>query len=170
MQAVTDLKHQADVNRRDQAFQEDIHLWKIQILKRTDQQATTVPDNSGHQEQSVVATQEMAMKTTSDPKPAACKAWIPKDITRHTERIDQQDSLWKMDLELQGKPITTPAPIKKRLKQALSSMLVDICSIGAVGFYQTLIKKDSMPFVTSLYKINQIIEEKKVKAIRKNTT
>ena len=37
---------------------------------------------------------------------------------------------------------------------------VNICCIGAVGFYQNLIQPDTVAFTTSLYKINQIIEEK----------
>jgi hypothetical protein len=42
---------------------------------------------------------------------------------------------------------------------------VDIYCIGAVGFYQTLIKLDTTPFVTSLYEIDWIIEQKEIEAI-----
>jgi hypothetical protein len=42
---------------------------------------------------------------------------------------------------------------------------VDIYYIGAVGFYRTLIKPDVTPFVTSLYEIDWIIEQKEIEAI-----
>src|SRR5436190_3542011 len=32
------------------------------------------------------------------------KLWVPKDIRRHTERLDQQDNLRKMECELQENP------------------------------------------------------------------
>jgi hypothetical protein len=43
--------------------------------------------------------------------------------------------------------------------------LVDIYCISAVGFYQTFVRTDTISFVTSLYKIDQIIEEKEAEAI-----
>ena len=44
---------------------------------------------------------------------------------------------------------------------------VDIYCIRAVRFYQTLIKLETKPFVTSLYKIDQIIKDKEIEAIQK---
>ena len=46
--------------------------------------------------------------------------------------------------------------------------LVDIYCIGAVGFYRTLTKPNVTPFVTSLYEIDQIIEQKEIEAIRED--
>jgi hypothetical protein len=41
---------------------------------------------------------------------------------------------------------------------------VNICYIGAVGFYWNLIQPDTITFTTSLYEINQMIEEKETLA------
>ena len=49
-----DSAYQADAAQRDKAFQEDIHLQRIPILKRT--QATTAPDNCSYQDQAAAAT------------------------------------------------------------------------------------------------------------------
>jgi len=38
--------------------------------------------------------------------------------------------------------------------------LVDICCIGAVGFYRNLVQPDTIAFTTSLYEIDRIIKEK----------
>ena len=70
-----------------------------------------------------------------------------------------------MDLELQGKTPTTQTTKQTSSKQIASLPLVDIYYIGVVGFYQTLIKLDITPFVTSLYKIDQIIEQKEIEVI-----
>jgi hypothetical protein len=37
---------------------------------------------------------------------------------------------------------------------------VDICCIGAVGFYRNLVQPDTIAFTTSLYEIDRILEEK----------
>ena len=39
-------------------------------------------------------------------------------------------------------------------------LLVNICCIGAVGFYQNLIQPNTITFTISLYKIDQIIKKK----------
>jgi len=39
--------------------------------------------------------------------------------------------------------------------------LVNICYIGAVGFYRNLVQPNTITFTTSLYKIDRIIKEKK---------
>jgi hypothetical protein len=45
---------------------------------------------------------------------------------------------------------------------------VDIYCIGAIGFYRTLIQPKVTSFVTSLYEIDQIIEEKEAATIQEN--
>lgn len=45
---------------------------------------------------------------------------------------------------------------------------MDIYCIGAISFYRTLIKPNVTPFVTSLYEIDQIIEQKEIEAIRED--
>ena len=62
-----------------------------------------------------------------------------------------------------------PTPPSKTVKKILAQLAsVDIYCIGAVGFHRTLAKSDAQPFVTSLYKINQIIKEKEIEAIWKD--
>ena len=75
-----------------------------------------------------------------------------------------------MEQELQGKPICTQLSVKQaKRKQTTSLPPIDIYYISAIGFYQTLAKTDATPFVTSLYEINRIIEEKEAEAILKDT-
>ena len=40
------------------------------------------------------------------------------------------------------------------VKKLTDLPLVDICYIGAVGFYQNLVQPDTIAFTTSLYKID----------------
>src|SRR5204863_5784585 len=94
------------------------------------------------------------------------KPWVPRDIRRHTERLDQQDNLRKMECELQGKPPAMPITRKITIKCLTNLPPVDIYCIGAVGFYRTLIKPDTESFITSLYEIDWIIEEKEAEAIQ----
>jgi hypothetical protein len=92
------------------------------------------------------------------------KPWAPKGIERHTECLDHLDNLRKMDYELRKPaiPILTKA---LRLKKLARLAPVEIYCIGAVGFYRTLIKPDVKPFVTSLYKIDRVIEDKEIEDI-----
>jgi hypothetical protein len=46
------------------------------------------------------------------------------------------------------------------IKKPTDLLLVNICCIGTVGFYYNLIQPDIIAFITSLYKINQIIKKK----------
>jgi hypothetical protein len=56
--------------------------------------------------------------------------------------------------------------ITKQTKFIVKSLLlVDIYYISIISFYQTFVKTDIILFITSLYKIDQIIKEKKAKAI-----
>ena len=40
---------------------------------------------------------------------------------------------------------------------------VNICYIGAIGFYRNLVRPDTVAFTTSLYEINWIIKDKESK-------
>jgi hypothetical protein len=46
------------------------------------------------------------------------------------------------------------------VKKPIDLLPVNICCIGAVGFYYNLVQPNIIAFTTSLYKIDQIIEEK----------
>ena len=151
-------------------------------MKRTQ---ATVPDNCSYQDLSIAAIYEAAALLATDQETLALSvtdhgiaikiAIKPestthgaRDITKHSERIDRQDSLQKMERELQGKPAATPIPTKKTKRTAASLPPVDIHCISAEGFRRTLIKPDAKPFITSLYEIDQIIEEKEVEAIQED--
>jgi len=46
------------------------------------------------------------------------------------------------------------------VKKPTDLPLVNVCYINAVRFYQNLTQPNTIAFITSLYKINQIIKEK----------
>ena len=54
------------------------------------------------------------------------------------------------------------------IKKPIDLLLVDICCIGAIGFYYNLVQPDTIAFITSLYKIGQMIKEKESLAQKKN--
>jgi transposase InsO family protein len=171
LQTVTDLTHQADANRRDQAFEEDIRQGKIQILKRP--QTTVVADNYSYQVQTTNAGQETTQCTTNrkvatSPNPVTHETWTPKDITRHTESIDRRDSLRKMETELRmrANPQNAQRTPVRPVKQPVNLPHIDIYCIGAEGFRRTLQQSDTTAFVTSLYEIDQMIEDKEAEAIQ----
>ena len=47
------------------------------------------------------------------------------------------------------------------IKKPINLLLVNICCISAIGFYQNLKQPNTITFTTSLYKIDQIIKDKK---------
>jgi transposase InsO family protein len=168
--------YQADATRRDWAFEDAIRCRKVPILKRTDP-VTTVLNNCSYQEQSIAVIQRTTVpvaanqKIAIDPEPVVRKTWTPKDITKHSERIDRRDSLRKMERELQGRPTAANngRPVK-RIKRPVNLPPVDIYFIGAVGFHRTIAQPDIQPFVTSLYEIDRIIEEKEAEATQDEPT
>jgi len=70
-----------------------------------------------------------------------------------------------MEYELQKTAATPGKPQKPLIKHYTDLPLVDIYCISAEGFNRNLKQLSTTAFITSLYKINQIIKEKKVKAI-----
>ena len=172
LQTAIDPNHQADAIRKDQTFKEAICNWRIRILPRP--QPPDALDDTTSQPATSIETAPSSINqvdyrqltiTVIDSEPTTRRTWTPRDIARHSERIDRRDNLWKMELELQGR-----TPIPKALKHALRKqdaclLPVDIYYIGAIGFYRTFIKLDVTPFITSLYKIDRIIEQKEIEAI-----
>ena len=77
--------------------------------------------------------------------------------------MDQKDNLWKIEREL--KRIVNPRPQNIARRTAVKKLTnlppVNICYIGAVGFYWNLAQPNTVAFITSLYKINRLIKEKK---------
>src|SRR6266702_1480207 len=89
-----------------------------------------------------------------------------RNIGRYTELIDWKDNLWKMECKL--KRIMNPRPQNIAQKMAVKKFTdlppIDIYYISAVGFYQNLVQFNTVAFITSLYKINKLIEEKEALA------
>jgi len=67
-----------------------------------------------------------------------------------------------MEWELKGFINPRPQNTARRttVKKPTDLPLVDVCCIGAVGFYRNLVQPDAIAFTTSLYKIDRIIKEK----------
>ena len=59
-----------------------------------------------------------------------------------------------------------PQNIARRtaVKKLTNLLFINICYIGAVGFYRNLAQPNTVTFITSLYKINQLIKEKEALA------
>ena len=53
------------------------------------------------------------------------------------------------------------------VRKPIDLLPVNICCIGAIGFYQNLVQPNTITFITSLYKINQIIKDKETLAYKK---
>jgi len=53
---------------------------------------------------------------------------------------------------------------KTPIKKPINLLLVNICCIGAIGFYQNLKRPNTVAFTTSLYEINRIIKDKEALA------
>ena len=89
-----------------------------------------------------------------------------RNLRRYIELMDQKDNLWKMEREL--KRIIDPRPQNTARQPAVKKLTdlppVNICYIGAVGFYWNLVQPNTVAFITSLYKINWLIEEKEALA------
>jgi hypothetical protein len=78
-----------------------------------------------------------------------------------TERMDRRDHIAKMNRELllteNFKPVNSKIKLPSRSETILQ---IDIAMIGAVEFRRHTRKKDTEIFMTHLYEIDRIIEEK----------
>jgi len=50
------------------------------------------------------------------------------------------------------------------VKKPINLLLVNICYISAIGFYQNLKQPNTITFITSLYEIDRIIKDKEALA------
>jgi len=159
LKATPNPEHQADANRRNQAIEQEIQI--LQRPKPTVQETQplplllplplplpTPPQTPDTEKQLFHPPGE------GNPGPQVQRPWTLKDIRRHTEHIDRQDNLRKMEYELQGRLFATPITTKIARKRPRNLPLVDIYCIGAVGFYRILTKSKTTPFITSLYEID----------------
>ena len=85
-----------------------------------------------------------------------------------TYKWDLRDSLRRMDQELKGIiPVSLP---RKATPQTSRPLTIDIKEIRAVGFHFNMLKEENEVFMTSLYEIDRIIEEKEAIEEDKETT
>ena len=167
LEPTTDLVHQADAIRRDQALQKEIQLGKISILRRP-KILLAIATTETLEIPKPATTQAIAIKIARKSEVPVRKPWTPKGIERHTELLDRQDNLWKMEQELH-KPTASTQPVRIRplsTKRFTDLPPMDIYCIGAEGFTRNLKQLDSIAFTTSLYEIDRVIEEKEIEAIR----
>jgi hypothetical protein len=79
--------------------------------------------------------------------------------------MDRRDCLAKIDRALkEPKPIPDEPEKKKPAHEIKESISIDIAGIGAAPFYRCTKKKGAEVFMTSLYDLDSIIEEKKKKS------
>ena len=80
--------------------------------------------------------------------------------------MDQKDNLRKIEHKLKRTVNSRPQNTARRtaVRKPIDLLLVNICCIGAIGFYWNLVQPNTIAFMTSLYKINQIIKDKKTLA------
>ena len=84
-------------------------------------------------------------------------------IQKRTYLQDIRDSLQKIQQELKGgiRRLIPQNPRKLRTPLLLCDPpILDIAAISTIGFHFNIYQKDNKVFITSLYKINQIINEK----------
>ena len=80
--------------------------------------------------------------------------------------MDQKDNLRKIEHELKRTINPRPQNTARRtaVKKLTNLLPVDICCIGAIGFYWNLAQSDTVIFITSLYEIDWLIKEKEALA------
>ena len=112
-------------------------------------------------------------KVSKEPAKTPTKNLGPRQLQRttrntkhYTELIDQKDNLWKMEYKLKRTVNLRPQNTvwQTAVKKLTDLLPVDIYYIGTIGFYWNLVQPDTITFITSLYKIDQIIEEKETLA------
>ncbi len=73
------------------------------------------------------------------------------------------DNLWKMNAQLASRLRVTLVLYKKKLfpkpKDKSKPVVIDIAAISTVYIYFNLKQKENKAFITSLYKIDQILED-----------
>jgi hypothetical protein len=125
--------HQADVEKRDQAFERE-------DKRRAD-----------------------GRRQTTQPKKTQCHTNMTELLrTAHrTYAGDYRKSLQKMNQELQKEEKDTPVPPPKKTPRYPQNLPpIDIAMIGAIGFHRNLKSKENTLFSTSLYEIDRILREK----------
>jgi transposase InsO family protein len=160
-----DPAHQADVGRRETAFQRDVlqDPRRIRILQRPNSdEPPAKSQEEGKPVPALLTAPEKRPPINPDWAKMLRTSWTPKDIERHTERLDRQDDLRKMQAELQGQvPGDSQRTVgRPPMRHRPELPAIDIACIGAVGFYRNLTLPNAVPFVTSLCEIDALIRDK----------
>ena len=137
---------------RDWAFKKDVWLNLQQICILCCPQIThAMPPATEIQEVS----KELAKTPTKNLGPIQLQR-TTKNTRHHTELIDQKDNLQKMECKLKRTVNLKLQNIvwQMAVKKCTDLPPVNICYIGAVGFYWNLVQSDIIAFITSLYKID----------------
>ena len=144
------LSHQEDADRRDRAFNAD--------------QGTDSGYESVEAEPKEVAPISPGRRAKSTPRPKAKQKLQP----RVSFKLELQDCLQKINDNLLDRQQAPDLPYQKRPYQPASARrpyLIDINAISANGFRLHLRKEDSELFLTSLYEIDRLIQDRKDQSI-----
>ena len=174
---VIQQEHQADVEARDWAFElED----KRRAAGRASRKTTPLGEigalerahDSGYDSSSDA---EQTSKDESETEPINADEPMddqstnlctnPRKSTMHTtHKWDTIDNLRKMNDQLAGKPVTTLTPYKKKPfpkpKDEFKPVAVNIAAISANCMHFNMKREENEAFTTSLYKIDQIMEDR----------
>ena len=161
---VANPEHQADAARRDRALYKESRLDKVQPLHHDQGQPTSLPRPSKPDAPLGIPppSPKLNPQSTASQRPLATK-----DVSKHSEQRDRERNLQKMEMELKGISAATKR-VSKEVSKRESTPLppVDICMIGAAGFYRNVTRQGATPFLTSLYEIDRMIEQKEIEGIQ----
>ena len=135
-----DPDHQADADRRDQAFEQEDPLPSVGVVERLSSPIS--PYCAGHSKTPQVLKRKLG--TTSS--------------THRSEYWDRQNNLRAMNQALAGVS-TRQSSVRRPKVIKLDLPPIDIAAIGAVGFRRNLQDIRSIVFSTSLYEIDYLLEK-----------
>ena len=154
-------KHQEDLVRRDVAFQQDLRLdgKRMQILRR--------PQSGGPPAEDVTVDKSPDHGINPGSKPPRSPSrtpWTPKGIEKRTEHLDRIQNYRQMKEQLENRVATPTTPWKRPSLPPKTLPSLDICAIGAVGFFRNIKHPDSVTFMTSIYEIDSLIRKREVES------
>lgn len=157
--------HQADAICRDHSLLEETRSDRVLLPCRTDTELTRL---TTHPKPGPLVGTPINGPRRNSQLTAVRKSPATECVSRRSERIDREENLQKMENELGG-VLTTTKLVSKRKANRLkptSPPMVDICMIGAAGFHRNLTRHGAIPFTTSLYEIDRMIERKEIDEIQ----
>jgi transposase InsO family protein len=156
-------RHQTDVEKRDRAF-------ALEDKRRADGRRQTGPQKLQFPATAIPAdhspgldSRTMVHQSTPIPKPHQQLLMAPISRQGRTFEKDLRDDLRKMNQELQKIEGIESQDVKMKTRKdryPRNLPAIDIAMINAAGFHRNLRKEGSVNFITSLYEIDKLIEEK----------